>query len=113
MVPKLLKAADLVKTKGISAEVIDVRTIVPYDEETVNASVERTGRLVIVQEAPRTLGFASEISARVVEDLLDVLEAPPERVTGFDVPFPFYKMEQWAMPDVDRIIKGMRKVLTW
>jgi pyruvate dehydrogenase E1 component beta subunit len=44
---------------------------------------------------------------------MDVLEAPPERVTGFDVPFPFYKMEDWAMPDVDRIIKGMRKVLTW
>jgi pyruvate dehydrogenase E1 component beta subunit len=113
MVPKLLKAAELVEPKGISAEVIDVRSIVPYDEETVNASVEGTGRLVIVQEAPRTLGFASEISARVVEDLMDVLEAPPERVTGFDVPFPFYKMEDWAMPDVDRIIKGMRKVLTW
>jgi pyruvate dehydrogenase E1 component beta subunit len=113
MVPKLLKASELVEAKGISAEVIDVRTIVPYDEETVNASVGRTGRLVVVQEAPRTLGFASEISARVVEDLLDVLEAPPERVTGFDVPFPFYKMENWAMPDVDRIIKGMRKVLTW
>ena len=113
MVPKLLKAADLVDAKGISAEVIDVRSIVPYDEETVNASVERTGRLVIVQEAPRTLGFASEISARAVEDMMDVMEAPPERVTGFDVPFPFYKMENWAMPDVDRIIKGMRKVLTW
>ena len=113
MVPKLLKAADLVDAKGISAEVIDVRSIVPYDEEAVNASVERTGRLVIVQEAPRTLGFASEISARAVEDLMDVMEAPPERVTGFDVPFPFYKMENWAMPDVDRIIKGMRKVLTW
>ncbi len=113
MVPKLLKAAELVEPKGISAEVIDIRSIVPYDEETVNASVEGTGRLVIVQEAPRTLGFASEISARVVEDHMDMLEAPPERVTGFDIPFPFYKMEDWAMPDVDRIIKGMRKVLTW
>lgn len=113
MVPKLEKAAELVADKGISAEVIDVRSIAPYDEATVNASVERTGRLVIVQEAPRTLGFASEISTRAVEDLMDVLDAPPERVTGFDVPFPFYKMENWAMPDVDRIIKGMRKVLTW
>ena len=113
MVPKLLRAAELVEPKGISAEIVDVRSIVPYDEETVNASVEGTGRLVIVQEAPRTLGFASEISARVVEDHMDALEAPPERVTGFDVPFPFYKMEDWAMPDVDRIIKGMRKVLTW
>jgi pyruvate dehydrogenase E1 component beta subunit len=113
MVPKLLKAAELVSDKGISTEVIDIRTIVPYDEETVHASVEKTGRVVIAQEAPRTLGFASEISARVVEDLMLSLEAPPERVTGFDVPFPFYKMEHWAMPDVDRIIKGMRKVLTW
>ena len=113
MVPKLQKAAEMAAGKGISAEVVDVRTISPYDEETVNASVERTGRVVVVQEAPRTLGFASEVTARVAEDLMDVLEAPPERVTGFDVPFPYYSMEQWAMPDVDRILKGMRKVLTW
>jgi pyruvate dehydrogenase E1 component beta subunit len=113
LVPKLMKSAELVENKGISAEVVDVRTIAPYDEATVHESVAKTGKVVIVQEAPRTLGFASEISARIVEDLMLDLEAPPERITGFDVPFPFYKMEHWAMPDVDRIIKGMRKVLTW
>jgi pyruvate dehydrogenase E1 component beta subunit len=113
MMPKLLKAADLVGRKGTSVEVIDVRSISPYDEATVNASVGRTGRLVVVQEAPRMTGFASEVITRVSEDLLDSMEAPPKRVTGFDIPFPFYKMENWALPDVDRIVKGMREVLTW
>jgi pyruvate dehydrogenase E1 component beta subunit len=113
MVPKLKKAAELVKDKGIDAEVIDLRSIVPYDERTVNESVAKTGRLVVVQEAPRTSGFASEVITRVQEDVLDSMEAPAVRVTGFDVPFPFYGMEQWAMPDLDRIIKGMREALTW
>ncbi|MFW3145334.1 MAG: alpha-ketoacid dehydrogenase subunit beta [Thermoplasmatota archaeon] len=113
IMPKLLKAAELVESKGIDAEVIDVRTISPYDEETVNWSVKRTGRLLVVQEAPRTAGFASEIITRAQEDVLDSMEAPAVRVTGFDVPFPFYKMEHWAMPDLDRIVKGVREVLTW
>jgi pyruvate dehydrogenase E1 component beta subunit len=113
MVPKLMKAAELVEAKGIDTEVIDIRSISPYDEETVNSSIEKTGRLVVVQEAPRTLGFASEIIARAQEDVIGHMEAPALRVTGFDVPFPFYQMEHWAMPDVDRIVKGMREVLTW
>lgn len=113
MMPKLIKAAELVQDKGIDAEVIDIRSIVPYDEKTVNSSIERTGRLVVVQEAPRTTGFASEIITRAQEDVLDRMEAPAVRVTGFDVPFPFYGMEKWAMPDLDRIVKGMREVLTW
>lgn len=113
MMPKLIKAADLVREKGISAEVIDVRTISPYDEALVNGSIEKTGRLVVVQEAPRTSGFASEIITRAQEDVLGSMEAPAVRVTGFDVPFPFYSMEKWAMPDLDRIVKGMREVLTW
>jgi len=113
MMPKLKKAAELVEAKGIDVEVVDVRTISPYDEVTVNSSVKKTGRLVVVQEAPRNLGFASEIITRAQEDVLDSMEAPAARVTGFDVPFPFYRMEKWAMPDIDRIVKGMRKVLTW
>jgi len=113
MVPRLLKAADLVSSKGISAEVIDVRSISPYDEETVHDSLERTGRMLVAQEAHRNLGFASEVAARAQEKMLDVLQAPILRLTGFDVPFPFYKMENCAMPDLDRIIKGMREVLTW
>jgi pyruvate dehydrogenase E1 component beta subunit len=113
LVPKLKKAAELVEDKGIDAEVIDIRSIVPYDENTVNNSVKKTGRLVVVQEAPRTSGFASEIITRVQEDVIDSMEAPAVRVTGYDVPFPFYQMENWAMPDLDRIVKGMREVLTW
>jgi len=113
MLPRVWKAAELISEKGIEAEVIDIRSISPYDQETVHSSVERTGRLLVVQEAPRTLGFASEISARATEEMMDVLEAPVHRVTGFDIPFPFYKAEGWAMPDLDRIIKGIREVLTW
>ena len=113
MVPKMLKAAELVAAKGTSAEVVDVRTLKPYPEATVHASIRRTGRAVVVQEAPRTLGFAAEIAARANEKLMLNLSAPVIRVTGFDVPFPYYKMEGWAVPDVDRIIKAMRRVLTW
>ena len=113
MVPRMLRAAELVAAKGTSVEVIDLRTLKPYDEASVHASVERTGRAVVVQEAPRTLGLASELSARISEKLMASLEAPVVRLTGFDVPFPYYKMEAWAMPDVDRIIKAMRTVLTW
>ena len=113
MVPKMLKAAELVAAKGTSAEVVDVRTLKPYDEATVHGSIRRTGRAVVVQEAPRTLGFASEVAARANEKLMLNLSAPVIRVTGLDVPFPYYKMEGWAVPDVDRIIKAMRRVLTW
>jgi len=113
MVPKMLRAAVLVAAKGTSAEVVDVRTLKPYDEATVHDSIKRTGRAVVVQEAPRTLGFASEVAARANEKLMLNLSAPVIRVTGFDVPFPYYKMEGWAVPDVDRIIKAMRRVLTW
>ena len=113
IVPKIKKAAELVGDKGIDAELIDLRSVSPYDEKTVNDSVDKTGRLVVVQEAPRTMGFASEVITRVQEDVIDRMKAPAVRVTGFDVPFPFYRMEKWAMPDVDRIVKGIREVLTW
>ena len=113
MMPKLNKAGELMEGKGIDAEVIDIKSISPYDEATVNSSIEKTGRLVVVQEAPRSIGFASEIITRAQEDVLDSMEAPAVRVTGFDVPFPFYQMEHWAMPDLDRIVKGVREVLTW
>jgi pyruvate dehydrogenase E1 component beta subunit len=113
MMPKIGKAAELVSSKGIDIEVIDIMGVSPYDEETVNESVKKTGRLMVVQEAPKTLGFASEIITRANEKVLGYMEAPAVRVTGFDVPFPFYKMEKWAMPDLDRIVKGMREVLTW
>ncbi|MDD5417328.1 MAG: alpha-ketoacid dehydrogenase subunit beta [Candidatus Nanoarchaeia archaeon] len=113
MMPKIKKAAELINAKGFSTEIIDLRTISPYDEKTVNASVEKTGRLVVVQEASRTCGFASEIIAGINDNELLHLKAPVARVTGFDIPFPLYKMEKWAVPDADRIIKASKEVLKW
>ncbi len=113
MVPKMVKAADHVSGEGIDAEVIDLRSISPYDEETVHESVRKTGRLLVVQEAPLTLGFASEIIARAVDKEMLSLKSPPLRATGFDIPFPLYKMEDWAIPDVDRIVKKIREAIEW
>ncbi len=113
MVPKIVKAADHVADEGVSVEVIDLRTIYPYDEGTVHESVRKTGRLLVVQEAPRTLGFASEIVARAADKEMLSLKSPPLRATGFDVPFPLYKMEDWAIPDVDRIVKKIREAIEW
>jgi len=113
MVPKVIKAAELMAEKNISAEVIDLRSICPYDHRTVHESIEKTGRAVVVQEAPRTCGFASEIISRINDTEIMHLKSPVMRVTGFDVPFPFYKMEEWAIPDLDRIIKASREALTW
>ena len=113
MVPKTVKAADHVADEGVSVEVIDLRTIYPYDEEMVHESVRKTGRLLVVQEAPRTLGFASEIIARAVNKEMLSLKSPPLRATGFDVPFPLYKMEDWAIPDVDRIVKKIKEAIEW
>ncbi len=113
MVPKMVKAADHVSGEGISAEVIDLRTIYPYDEETVHESIRKTGRLLVVQEAPRTSGFGSEVVARATKKEMLSLKSPPMRATGFDVPFPLYKMEDWAIPDVDRIVKKIREAIEW
>jgi len=113
MVPKMVKAADHVSGEGINAEVIDLRTISPYDEETVHKSIRKTGRLLVVQEAPRTSGFGSEVVARAVKKEMLSLKSPPMRATGFDVPFPLYKMEDWAIPDVDRIVKKIREAIGW
>jgi len=113
MVPKMVKAADHVSGEGIDAEVIDLRSISPYDEETVHGSIRKTGRLLVVQEALRTLGFGSEVVARAVKKEMLSLKSPPMRATGFDVPFPLYKMEDWAIPDVDRIVKKIREAIAW
>ncbi len=113
MVPKMVKAADHAAKENISVEVVDLRTIYPYDEETVHDSIRKTGRLLVVQEAHRTGGFASEIIARAADKELLSLKAPPKRSTGFDVPFPLYKMEDWAIPDVDRIVKKIRRLIEW
>lgn len=94
-----------------SVEVIDLRTIAPYDLATILASVKKTGRLVIVAEHSRTAGIASDISAEVSEKLHSQLKAPVERVTGFDIVPPLPMGEKLYMPDEKRIIKGIEKVM--
>jgi len=94
-----------------SVELIDMRTINPYDAETVISSVKKTGRCVIAHEAIRTCGFAAELIAAINEKALLSLEAPVVRVTSPDVPLPLAKLEGYFLPDVNRIIKGIEKVM--
>jgi len=112
MVHTALEAAEKAREQGIDVEVIDLRTIVPYDIETLVTSVKKTGRCVIAQEAPRTCGFAAELIAAICERAMAHLEAPIERVTGFDTPFP-YTLEHEYMPNADRIISALKKTLEW
>jgi 2-oxoisovalerate dehydrogenase E1 component beta subunit len=99
-----------VEESGIDAEVIDLRTLVPLDIETVVASVEKTGRCVIVHEAPRTSGFGAELAALVQEHCFFHLEAPIERVTGWDTPYP-HAFEWHYFPGPARVIEGLRKAM--
>ena len=96
-----------------SIELIDLRTINPYDAETVLNSVKKTGRCVIAHEAQRTCGFAAELIASINEKVLLSLQAPVVRVTGPDVSVPFAKLEGYYLPDVSRIIKGIEKVMSF
>ncbi len=96
-----------------SVELIDMRTIYPYDAEAVISSVKKTGRCVIVHEAIRTCGFAAEIIAAINEKALLSLEAPVVRVTSPDVPYPLYKLENYYLPDVSRVLKGIEKVMSF
>jgi pyruvate dehydrogenase E1 component beta subunit len=109
MVLTCAEAADLATEKGISAEVIDLRSLLPWDHDAVLESVRKTGRLVIVQEAPRTLGFASEVAATVAEKAIDSLRAPIARVSGFDTPFP-YTLEHVYKPDKKRVLGAIEFV---
>ncbi|MDN3903642.1 transketolase C-terminal domain-containing protein [Arthrobacter sp. YD2] len=107
-----LAAAAAAEVEGRSLEVIDLRSIVPYDDATVDASVRRTGRAVVIAEAPGFASVASEIAARVSERCFHSLAAPVRRVTGFDVPYPAPKLEHWFLPGVDRILDAVDE-LQW
>jgi 2-oxoisovalerate dehydrogenase E1 component beta subunit len=109
-VRETLAAADELAADGIDAEVIDLATLKPYDEETVLASVLKTGRCVIVHEAARTGGFGAEIAALMTERALLSLLAPVVRVTGYDTIIPLPRLEQSYMPSVGRIAAAARKV---
>jgi 2-oxoisovalerate dehydrogenase E1 component beta subunit len=112
MVPIAEDAANKAAESGISVEVLDLRTLLPYDVESILASVKKTGRAVIVHEAPRTCGFGAELIAAIQERALEYLEAPIVRVTGFDTPFP-YALEHEYMPNADRVLGAIRQTLEW
>jgi pyruvate/2-oxoglutarate/acetoin dehydrogenase E1 component len=107
-----LQAAAELSRQGIDAEVIDLRSLRPLDEETILASVEKTGRVVVVHEACKTSGFGAEIIAIINEKAFDYLDAPIERVAGLDTPMPFNpRLESMATPDVKKIITSAKKVI--
>jgi pyruvate dehydrogenase E1 component beta subunit len=97
----------------VSVELIDLRTIYPMDIETIAESVQKTGRAVVVHEAPRTAGFGAEISAQIQEHCFLYLEAPVQRVTGFDTAMPYYKLEQEYLPGPERITSAIRDCLAY
>jgi len=107
-----LQAAEQLSSEGISCEVIDVATLAPLDFDSILESVSRTGRLLIVHEAPRTCGLGAEIAATVTEQALYDLQAPVRRVTGYDTIMPLYRMEYDFIPSVARIMDGIRTTLT-
>lgn len=110
-VPLMLKAQATFAQQGISLEVIDLRTLSPLDIPTIITSVQKTGRCVIVHEGPRTCGLGAEISAQIMERALFSLQAPVERVTGFDVVMPLLKGEDLYLPNDARLAAGIQKVL--
>ena len=109
MVPVVMSA---VEKNRVNADVIDLRTILPMDITAVLQTAKKTGRVVIVHEAPRTLGVGAEISALIAERAIDSLFAPIVRVTGYDIPFP-YSHEEFYIPDEKRIMNAINKVLTY
>ena len=113
MVPTAQAADSLGAEKSVSAEVIDLRTVSPIDFRTVIASVQKTGRLVIVHEAPRSLGIGAEVAATVAERALDYLKAPIKRVTGFDIPIPLARLEDYYVPNKERVMKAALELVSY
>jgi pyruvate dehydrogenase E1 component beta subunit len=112
LVPLALSAAETLAQDGISAEVVDPRTLVPLDRAAILASVRKTGRLVVVDEARRTCGVAAEIAALAAEHAFDALKSPVRRVTAPDTPVPFSPvLEQWYVPDAARIAAAARELV--
>jgi 2-oxoisovalerate dehydrogenase E1 component beta subunit len=109
-VPVALQTAEAAAEDGIGLEVIDLRSLVPFDDETVAASVRRTGRCVVVQEAQGFAGFGAEIAARVQERCFHSLAAPVLRVAGFDIPFPPPMLEHSHLPGVDRVLDAVDRL---
>jgi pyruvate dehydrogenase E1 component beta subunit len=111
LVMTALDAAIAASDDGVSIEVIDLRSLSPIDYATIEASVQKTGRLVVTHEAAQSGGLGAEIAASVTERCFDFLEAAPARVTGFDVPYPAASLEDHFLPDLDRILDAVDRVL--
>ena len=110
-VPVALDAAVAAEEEGVSIEVIDLRSISPVDYRTVTASVRKTGRAVVTHEAAREAGVGAEIVASIAERCFEYLEAAPQRVTGHDIPYPPAKLEGHHLPDLDRILAAVDRVM--
>lgn len=108
-----LEVAEKMKDEGMDIEVIDLRTIWPLDMDKIITSVKKTGKCVVVQEAPRSAGMGGEIASRIQEDAILHLKAPVLRVTGLDIPFPQYALENYFLPDVHRVKRAISKVINF
>lgn len=114
MMPVALAAAQQAEDRhGVSVEVVDLRTLSPLDRETIGASVRRTGRAVILHEAPGNAGLGAEIVATINDLALDALEAPVSRVTGYDTPYPLFALEDEYMPNEQRVLEGILQVMRY
>ncbi|MSR33460.1 MAG: alpha-ketoacid dehydrogenase subunit beta [Phycisphaerales bacterium] len=109
----VVQCMQAIERGGRSIELIDLRTLYPFDMDAVEASVKKTGRCVIVHEAPKTCGFGAEIAARIMERCFLYLESPVQRVTGFDTIMPYYKLELDYMPDADRIARAIEETAAY
>jgi 2-oxoisovalerate dehydrogenase E1 component beta subunit len=113
MVARTLDAAAVLSEGGVSARVVDLRSLAPIDEELLARCARETGRMVVVHEAPRSLGLGAEIAARVMELAFDHLQAPVGRVTGWDVPYPPASLEQHYLPSVERICEAAQAAVSY
>jgi len=111
--PVLMAAADAAATEGRSLEIIDLRTLSPLDLDPVVESVRRTGRMVVVSEAPLESSITSNIAARVTEEAFYSLAAPVVRVAGFDTPYPPSRLEDEYLPDLDKVLDAVDRVMAW
>jgi len=113
MVNRIDRAADRLAERGISSRVVDLRSLSPLDDDLLRRCAEETGRIVVVHEAPRHVGFGAEIAARVMELAFDSLAAPVQRVTGWDTPYPPASLEDGYLPSVDRIVAAAERAVTY
>jgi pyruvate dehydrogenase E1 component beta subunit len=113
MVREAQKAAKTLAAEEVETEIIDLRTLSPFDAGAIVSSVRRTGRCLVVHEAPRTCGLGAEISALVMEEALLQLRAPVARVTGFDTVMPLPKAEHFYLPDAGRIVRAARNIMSF